>query len=85
MSGDVRLVFSGDAFANLVDAFESAYQLPCYPDVARLDQPWLENFVIQQSNQTDRVDRQLPCPPPPTVPAPGRQTPCYGLDDQLIR
>lgn len=45
---DARLVFYGEGFADFLEAFEPARQLPYLADVARLDRLWLEAFTAEQ-------------------------------------
>lgn len=45
---DARLIFYGEHFADFLDAFEPARELPYLADVARLDRLWLEAFSAPQ-------------------------------------
>lgn len=45
---DARLVLYGEDFADFLDAFEPARELPYLADVARLDRLWLEAYTAPQ-------------------------------------
>lgn len=45
---DARLVYYGEHFADFLDAFEPARELPYLGDVARLDRLWIEAFAAPQ-------------------------------------
>jgi hypothetical protein len=51
--GDARLVLYGEDFANFLEAFEPARELPYLSSVARLDRLWTEAFVAPQEALLD--------------------------------
>ncbi|MBD9515804.1 DNA-binding domain-containing protein [Pseudomonas sp. PDM22] len=50
---DARLILYGERFADFLDAFEPARELPYLGAVARLDRSWTEAFVAPQEARLD--------------------------------